>query len=101
MSFVEVWINLESVTQSEVICKEKKKCHVLSLIYVESRKMAKMNLSCRAGIQTPTEDRHVDMGARGGWERIGRLGLTHIHYNGQNRRLVGSCSIAQRTQLAL
>ena len=42
-SFVEMWMDLESVIQSEVSQKEKNKHRILS-IYVESRKMVRMNL---------------------------------------------------------
>ena len=40
-SFVETWMDLESVIQSEVSQKEKNKYYH---IYVESRKMVQMNL---------------------------------------------------------
>ena len=42
-SFVELWMDLESVIQIEVSQKEKNKYHILH-IYVESRKMVQMNL---------------------------------------------------------
>ena len=45
-SFVEMWMDLESVIQSEVSQKEKNKHRILS-IYVESRKMVQMNLFAR------------------------------------------------------
>ena len=41
-SSVEMWMDLESVIQSQVSQKEKNK---YSCIYVESRKMVQMNLS--------------------------------------------------------
>ena len=38
------WMNLESIVQSEVSQKEKEKYHILTHIYMESRKMALKNL---------------------------------------------------------
>ena len=38
------WINLEPIIQSEVSQKEKDKYHILTYIYMESRKMVLMNL---------------------------------------------------------
>ena len=38
-SFAEMWVDLETVIQSEASQKEKNKCHILKRIYVESRKM--------------------------------------------------------------
>ena len=43
-SFVETWMDLETVIQSEASEKEKKKYHILTYIYTESRKMVQMNL---------------------------------------------------------
>ena len=40
-SFVEAWMNLETVIQSEVSQKEKKKYRILT--HVEPRKMVQMN----------------------------------------------------------
>ena len=42
-SFVETWMNLETVIQSEVSQKEKNKYRILTHIYVEPRKMVQMN----------------------------------------------------------
>ena len=38
------WMNLEPIIQSEVSQKEKDKYHILTHIYMESRKMVLMNL---------------------------------------------------------
>ena len=38
------WINLEPLIQSEVSQKEKNKYHILTYIYMESRKMVLINL---------------------------------------------------------
>ena len=43
-SFVEMWMDLESVIPSEVSQKEKNKYCILIHIYTESRKMVQMNL---------------------------------------------------------
>ena len=42
-SFVETWMDLETVIQSEISQKEKSKSHILN-IYGESRKMVQINL---------------------------------------------------------
>ena len=42
-SFVEMWMDLESVIQNDVSQKEKNKYRIFC-IYVESRKMVQMNL---------------------------------------------------------
>ena len=44
MPFAETWMDLEIVIQSEVSQKKKSKYRIISLIYVESRKMVQMNL---------------------------------------------------------
>ena len=38
------WVNLEPIIQSKVSQKEKNKYHILSHIYLESRKVVLMNL---------------------------------------------------------
>ena len=38
------WMNLEPIAQSEVSQKEKDKYHILTHIYMESRKMVLKNL---------------------------------------------------------
>ena len=43
-SFVVMWVNLESVIQSEVSQKEKNKSRILTHIYMESRKMVHITL---------------------------------------------------------
>ena len=80
-SFVEMWMDLESVIQSEVSQKEKNKYHILT--QVESRKLVQMNLfagqeyRCRCREQTC---RHgIGWGKGEGW--TGRLGLTYIDYH--------------------
>ena len=61
-------MNLESIIQSEVGQKEKNKYHILTHIYVESRKMVLMNLfagqqwRCRHREQ---ENRLVDTAGEG------------------------------------
>ena len=46
-SFVETWMDLETVILSEVSQKEKNKYHILTHIYVGSRKMVQMNQFAR------------------------------------------------------
>ena len=43
-SFLQVWMDLESVIQSEVSQKEKKKYCYINAYYVESREMVQMNI---------------------------------------------------------
>ena len=62
-------MNLESIIQSEVGQKEKNKYHILTHIYVESRKMVLMNLF--AGQQWRCRHREQTYGHR---QRGGRRG---------------------------
>ena len=43
-SFLQVWMDLESVIQSEVSQKEKKKYCYINACHVESREMVQMNI---------------------------------------------------------
>ena len=65
-SFVMMWMNLESVMQSEVSQKEKNKNHINAhmCIYMESRKMALMKLMCRAVIRDTEQTRGHSKGRR-------------------------------------
>ena len=49
-SFVEMWMNLETVIQSEVSQKEKNKCHILTHI-CGTKKSGTDELVCRAEIE--------------------------------------------------
>ena len=63
-------MNLESIIQSEVGQKEKNKYHILTHIYVESRKMVLMNLF--AGQQWRCRHREQtcgNSGGRRGWDK--------------------------------
>ena len=83
-SFVENWMDLETVIQSEVSQKEKNKYHILMHI-VEPRKMVQMNqvaeqeVRHRCRVQTyGHQGEKVAVGGGGGvmnWE----IGLTCIH----------------------
>ena len=44
MTFAATQMQLEIIILSEVSQKEKHKCHMISLIYVESKIMTQMNL---------------------------------------------------------
>ena len=68
-SFVETWMDLESVIQSEVSQKEKNKYH--TLIHICAVQNGTDEHICRGGIETQTENEHVDMGFKGvgmNWE---------------------------------
>ena len=71
-SFVEMWMDLESVIQSEVSQKEKNKCCILTHICGIQKNGADEPI-CRAGIETQTQrtDMWTWWGERGGrtnWE---------------------------------
>ena len=61
------WINLEPLIQSEVSQKEKNKYHILTYIYMESRKMVLMNLF--AGQQWRNRHREQTFGHKAGGMR--------------------------------
>ena len=69
-SFVEIWMDLESVIQGEVSQKEKNKYHILKHICGIQKNGTDQPI-CRVGIETDIEKRHVDTGARGGWDELG------------------------------
>ena len=78
-----MWMNLESVIQSEVSQKEKSKYHILS-IYMEYRKMVQMKY-LQAGIETQTQKTATWtwLWGKEGWVR--RTALTFIYYHVENR----------------
>ena len=57
-SFVETWVDLEAVIQSEVSQKEKNKYHTLTHICAIQRNGTDEHI-CRAGIQTQTSGTDV------------------------------------------
>ena len=59
------WINLEPIVQSEVSQKEEDKYHILTPIYVGSRKMVLMNLFAGQWWKCRHRDRRVDTGVEG------------------------------------
>ena len=59
MPFAEMWIDPETVIQSEVSKKEKSKYH----LYVESRKMVQMNLFAK---QKQTQIQRTNYGYQSG-----------------------------------
>ena len=84
-SFVEMWMDLETVIQSEVSQKEKNKYRILKHI-LEPRKMVQMNRF--AGQKLSYRCREQTYGYQGGKGRVGRsrrLGLTYVHYYEKNR----------------
>ena len=65
VSFAEMWMDLESVIQSEVSQKEKNKYHILmhtSGIY----KNGSDELICKAEIDTDVGNKHTDAKGEGG-----------------------------------
>lgn len=69
-------------------------------IYNESKKNGNDEGICREGIET----QRVDMWTQLGKERVGRVGrvaLTYVHCHVQDSSLVGSCCLAQGTQLVV
>ena len=75
-SFVETWIDLETVIQNEVSQKENNKYHIL-MLYVEPRKMVQMNqfagqkLRHRCREQTYGHQRGKATGGWGWWCELG------------------------------
>ena len=70
--FVDMWVGLEFVIQSEVSQKEKNKSHLLMHIHAVQR-MVQMYLGAGQERRCRWENGHVDTG----WGRMGRLGLTY------------------------
>ena len=60
------WINLEPIIQSEVSQKEKDKYHILTYIYMESRKMVLMNLFAGQQWRNRHREQTYGHGRRGG-----------------------------------
>ena len=78
MSFVAMWMELETLTLSEVIQKEKDKYHVIS--HIQNLKKAQMNLSTEKKC-VDLENRLVVAKGEGdgvGW--TGNLGLIDANY---------------------
>ena len=54
-SFAEIWMDLETIKQSEVSQKEKNKYHILMHMYVTSEKIGIDDLICKTEIETETQ----------------------------------------------
>ena len=63
-SFVEMWMDLESVIQSGVSLKEKNKCHILMHVCGIQKNGTGETVS-RAGIE------HTQMECIWGWDKLG------------------------------
>ena len=63
-SFVEMWMDLESVIQSGVSLKEKNKCHILMHVCGIQKNGTGETIS-RAGIE------HTQMECIWGWDKLG------------------------------
>ena len=92
------WMNLEPIIQNEVSQKEKDKYPLLTHTYMESRKMALMDLF--SGQQWRSRHREQTYGHGGGEERVrclervtGKLPLPYV-----NRQPTGICFMTQGTQ---
>ena len=75
------WMNLEPVIQSEVGQQEKNKYCVLTYIYMESRKMALMNI-CGEGRKTQIQK--TNLWTQWGKEKVGQVekaASTYTHYH--------------------
>ena len=81
-SFVEMWMDLETVVQSEVSQKEKNKYHMLTHIYGILKKNGAEEPRGRTGIKTQNiENGPEDMGSgKGKLGRRERVAWTYIHY---------------------
>ena len=69
-SFVEMWMDLETVVQTKVSQKEKNKYHILTHMCVESRKMVQMILFAKQK-QRHKENRCIDTKGEREWEELG------------------------------
>ena len=75
-SFVETWMDLETVIQSEVSQKEKNKYRILMHICGIRKNWYRWST-----YKAEIENKYMDTkGERGGVGWIGRLGLTYIHH---------------------
>ena len=67
-SFVVMWMDLELVIQSKASQKEREsKCHILTQIYMESRKRVQINLFAGRNREGTCGHR----GGREGWDELG------------------------------
>ena len=80
-SFVETWMDLETVLQSEVSQKEKNKCHILMHIY-GIQKNGTDEPICRGIIETQIQ--RMNLWTHWGKKRVGqteKAALTYVYYN--------------------
>ena len=63
-SFIETWMDLETVIQSEISHKEKSKYHI---ILCRIQKNDTDELICKAEIETDIENKRVDTKGRRAW----------------------------------
>ena len=68
-TFVEMWMDLESVMQTQV--SEKDKNIIYECIYMKSRKMARKNYLQGRNREAYVENRHGCSGVRGEWDELG------------------------------
>ena len=71
LPFAEMWMDLETVIQSEVSQKEKNKYRVISLI-CGIQKNDTDEFIYKAEIESDVENKHMDTkGGSGGWDELG------------------------------
>ena len=66
MPFAKMWMDLETVIQSEVNQKEKNKCRILMRIYATSEKIDIDDLICKTEIETETQTLRTKLWAPSG-----------------------------------
>ena len=77
-SFVELWMDLDAVTQSEVKSeREKQISHIKTHMWNLEKQYR--YLICKVEVETQTQRTSVWIPRGSGVGRIGRLGLTYIH----------------------
>ena len=79
-SFVKVWMDIETVIQSEVSQKEKNKYCILTHICGIWKNWYRQSYLQSRNRDTDVENKRMDTKGEGGVGWIGRLGLTYIHY---------------------
>ena len=63
------WMNIKPIIQSEVSQKEKDKHHILTYIYMDSRKFVLKTYFQASNGETDIENRLIDMGRGEEWVR--------------------------------
>ena len=80
LPFAETWMDLVSVTQSEINQKEKNWYYILICIHGIYKNGADKPI-CKAEIETNIENKHEHQGGKGGWDELGGLELTSLVFS--------------------